>query len=69
MSVTSGQLDIMPFFSDLNELKRLAGSSAKARVELLGSHDPQGECIIPDPYYEAGTRLFEQVGVASLRVF
>nr|XP_057912184.1 low molecular weight phosphotyrosine protein phosphatase isoform X7 [Doryrhamphus excisus] len=39
--------------SNLNDLKRKANSvkNHKAKIELLGSYDPQKQLIIKDPYY------------------
>ncbi|KAJ0060856.1 hypothetical protein NL108_001721 [Boleophthalmus pectinirostris] len=39
--------------SNLSDLKRKANSvkNATARIELLGSYDPQKQLIIKDPYY------------------
>ncbi|KAH9407298.1 phosphatase [Tyrophagus putrescentiae] len=34
-------------------------ANATAKVELLGSYDPQGQLIIEDPYYESGEEGFE----------
>lgn len=36
------------FYSDL---KRLAPKNSTAKIELLGDYDPEGPCIIRDPYY------------------
>lgn len=36
---------------NISELNRLKPSGSKAKVELLGSYDPEGEKIIRDPYY------------------
>uniref|UniRef100_A0A914UP46 Low molecular weight phosphotyrosine protein phosphatase n=1 Tax=Plectus sambesii TaxID=2011161 RepID=A0A914UP46_9BILA len=47
--------------SDLTELAQKAKGAKKAHVSLLGLHDPEGERIIPDPYYESGSAMFEQV--------
>ncbi|KAK0419845.1 hypothetical protein QR680_014362 [Steinernema hermaphroditum] len=52
--------------SDLDDLYQLAGD-ATAKVELLGSYDPENVRIIPDPYYESGLRLFEVVYTQCLR--
>ncbi|XP_017562402.1 low molecular weight phosphotyrosine protein phosphatase isoform X2 [Pygocentrus nattereri] len=39
--------------SNLSDLKRKANSikNLKAKIELLGSYDPENELIIQDPYY------------------
>ncbi|CAJ0602860.1 unnamed protein product [Cylicocyclus nassatus] len=33
----------------------------KAKISLLGEYDPQGEKIVPDPFYSKGVAMFEQV--------
>jgi len=42
---------------DINEVKP---KNATAKVELLGSYDPEGELIIEDPYYQKGEKGFEK---------
>ncbi|KJH44721.1 low molecular weight phosphotyrosine protein phosphatase [Dictyocaulus viviparus] len=44
---------------DLRELEKQ--TRGKAVIQLLGSYDPQGHRIVPDPYYESGDKMFEQV--------
>lgn len=36
---------------NIDDLTSMAPADSKAKVELLGSYDPQGERIIRDPYY------------------
>ena len=36
---------------NIDDLKSMAPSQCKAKVELLGTYDPDGERIIRDPYY------------------
>ncbi len=36
---------------NIDDLKSMAPNQCKAKVELLGSYDPEGERIIRDPYY------------------
>lgn len=37
---------------NIEELNRMKGhSECRAKIELLGSYDPNGEIIIRDPYY------------------
>lgn len=43
--------------SDINEVRPRNGT---AKVELLGSYDPEGELIIEDPYYGRGEKGFEK---------
>uniref|UniRef100_A0A0K0DJA9 LMWPc domain-containing protein n=1 Tax=Angiostrongylus cantonensis TaxID=6313 RepID=A0A0K0DJA9_ANGCA len=47
--------------SDLRDLEKQ--TNGKAIVELLGKYDPQGHRTVPDPYYESGDEMFEQVGI------
>ena len=42
--------------SDINQVKP---KNATAKVELLGSYDPEGQIIIEDPYYMKGEKGFE----------
>nr|XP_057912182.1 low molecular weight phosphotyrosine protein phosphatase isoform X5 [Doryrhamphus excisus] len=51
--------------SNLNDLKRKANSvkNHKAKIELLGSYDPQKQLIIKDPYYGSDAdfeKVYEQ---------
>lgn len=36
---------------NIYELNKLKPKTCRAKVELLGSYDPNGEAIIRDPYY------------------
>uniref|UniRef100_A0A7I4YJS5 Low molecular weight phosphotyrosine protein phosphatase n=1 Tax=Haemonchus contortus TaxID=6289 RepID=A0A7I4YJS5_HAECO len=45
--------------SDLKDLEKQTES--KAEIQLLGEFDPEGNRIVPDPYYEPGEAMFEQV--------
>lgn len=36
---------------NIDDLKSMAPNQCKAKVELLGTYDPEGERIIRDPYY------------------
>lgn len=36
---------------NMEELDRIKPKEAKAKIELLGKYDPNGEIIIRDPYY------------------
>ncbi|KIH46159.1 hypothetical protein ANCDUO_23790 [Ancylostoma duodenale] len=49
--------------SNISDLESLAKETkGKAKIGLLGEYDPEGHKIVPDPYYESGTAMFEQVG-------
>ncbi|CAI4227903.1 unnamed protein product [Auanema sp. JU1783] len=52
---------------DLEEVQEAAGAKAKAKLALLGEYDPQNVKIVPDPYYEDGSAMFEQVYHQCLR--
>ncbi len=45
---------------NMDDLRRLAPVGSKAKIELLGSYDPQGQRLIRDPYY-VRTKLVRQV--------
>ncbi|XP_043472484.1 low molecular weight phosphotyrosine protein phosphatase 1-like [Leptopilina heterotoma] len=49
---------------NMEELERMKPKNAKAKLELLGKYDPEGEIIIRDPYYDSGregfVKAFEQ---------
>ncbi|XP_034934140.1 low molecular weight phosphotyrosine protein phosphatase 1-like isoform X2 [Chelonus insularis] len=38
---------------NIDELNRKKPAGSKAKIELLGSYDDQGETIIRDPYYDS----------------
>ncbi|XP_015227213.1 PREDICTED: low molecular weight phosphotyrosine protein phosphatase isoform X2 [Cyprinodon variegatus] len=54
--------------SNLSDLKRKANSvkNCRAKIELLGSYDPQNQLIIKDPYY-GSDEDFEKVYEQCLR--
>ncbi|CAN9507436.1 unnamed protein product [Ophioblennius macclurei] len=54
--------------NNLNELNRKAklAKNSQAKVELLGSYDPQKQLIIKDPYY-GSDEDFEKVYVQCVR--
>ncbi|XP_037087937.1 low molecular weight phosphotyrosine protein phosphatase-like [Pollicipes pollicipes] len=52
---------------NISELKDRAPSGSKAQVALLGMHDPEGELIIRDPYYDDGDEGFEKCYQQCLR--
>jgi len=45
---------------NMDDLRRLAPVGSKAKIELLGSYDPQGQRLIRDPYYDNGEEGFEE---------
>ncbi|KAK6747153.1 hypothetical protein RB195_000398 [Necator americanus] len=48
--------------SNISDLEDLAKQTErKAKIGLLGEYDPEGHKIVPDPYYESGDAMFEQV--------
>lgn len=49
----------------LLELKRRSGG--KAVLDYLGTYDPQGKVLIPDPYYDSDLAKFEKVYQKCLR--
>nr|XP_027195925.1 low molecular weight phosphotyrosine protein phosphatase-like [Dermatophagoides pteronyssinus] len=40
--------------SNISNIKRMSPSNSQAKIELLGSYDPEGQSIIEDPYYQGG---------------
>ncbi|KHJ92842.1 low molecular weight phosphotyrosine protein phosphatase [Oesophagostomum dentatum] len=46
--------------SDLESLAKEV-DEVKAKISLLGEYDPEGHKIVPDPFYEKGDAMFEQV--------
>lgn len=59
---------LIPFFpSDLNR-KAKSVKNCKAKIELLGSYDPQKQLIIKDPYYASISVKSEWLS-AHLRCF
>ncbi|GIX70036.1 low molecular weight phosphotyrosine protein phosphatase [Caerostris darwini] len=53
--------------NNIRDLKRLAPRNSTAKIELLGDYDPEGACIIRDPYYDDGDEGFEEVYQQCLR--
>ncbi|ORY98521.1 phosphotyrosine protein phosphatase I superfamily [Syncephalastrum racemosum] len=54
--------------SNLADLQEMAPPGSKAKIQLFGEFDPQGEKIIKDPYYggiHGFERNFQQVSRAS----
>ncbi|XP_035221179.1 low molecular weight phosphotyrosine protein phosphatase-like [Stegodyphus dumicola] len=47
--------------NNIKDLKRLAPKNSTAKIELLGDYDPEGPCIIRDPYYDDDDEGFEEV--------
>lgn len=45
---------------NMDDLKSMVPTNSKAKIELLGTYDPQGELIIRDPYYDSGEEGFEK---------
>ncbi|VDK87262.1 unnamed protein product [Onchocerca ochengi] len=53
---------------NMEDLKNLRGNEkGKAVVEYLGSYDPEGVLIVPDPFYSRGMQMFEKVYEQCLR--
>lgn len=44
---------------NMDDLKQMTPSDAKAKVLLLIKFDPQGDKTIRDPYYDSGSEGFE----------
>ncbi|KAM7286562.1 low molecular weight phosphotyrosine protein phosphatase-like [Ixodes scapularis] len=53
--------------ANMNYLTCLAPKSSKAKVELLGKYDPEGQKTIRDPYKDSGSQGFEEVYAQCLR--
>ncbi|KAF8773827.1 Low molecular weight phosphotyrosine protein like [Argiope bruennichi] len=49
------------------DIKRQAPKNCKAKILLLGDYDPEGPCIIEDPYYGVGDEGFEKVYEQCMR--
>ncbi|KAJ6221421.1 hypothetical protein RDWZM_007233 [Blomia tropicalis] len=45
---------------NIDDINSMKPKNAAAKVELLGSYDPNGEFIIEDPYYQSGEKAFEK---------
>ncbi|XP_076619323.1 low molecular weight phosphotyrosine protein phosphatase [Colletes latitarsis] len=58
--------------SNIQELNNMKPHNSTAKIELLGSYDPQGEVIIRDPYYDSNSagfhKAYEQC-VRSVKAF
>ncbi|KAM3725600.1 Low molecular weight phosphotyrosine protein phosphatase [Dirofilaria immitis] len=53
---------------NIQDLKNLRGNvKGKAVIGYLGSYDPEGILIIPDPYYSRGMQMFNKVYEQCLR--
>ncbi|XP_012284393.1 low molecular weight phosphotyrosine protein phosphatase [Orussus abietinus] len=46
--------------ANIEELNREKPRDGKAKIELLGQYDPNGETVIRDPYYDSNTTGFEK---------
>ncbi|XP_043261859.1 low molecular weight phosphotyrosine protein phosphatase-like [Colletes gigas] len=57
---------------NIKELNNMKPRNSTAKIELLGSYDPQGEVIIRDPYYDSNSvgfhKAYEQC-VRSVKTF
>lgn len=57
--------------SNVAELKSMCSlavnGEANCKIELLGKYDPQGNIIVPDPYFENDMIAFEEVYDQCLR--
>ncbi|MCP9265685.1 Low molecular weight phosphotyrosine protein phosphatase [Dirofilaria immitis] len=52
---------------NIQDLKNLRGNvKGKAVIGYLGSYDPEGILIIPDPYYSRGMQMFNKCSWTSL---
>ncbi|KAK6620732.1 hypothetical protein RUM43_011027 [Polyplax serrata] len=52
---------------NVRDLTKMAPKSCKAKIELFGEHDPKGEKIIRDPYYDTDLKGFEHVFEQCMR--
>lgn len=43
---------------NIHDLGAMAPGQCKAKIDLLGNHDPEGERIIRDPYYVSKLYIF-----------
>lgn len=43
---------------NIEDLTSKATSQSKAKIDLLGNHDPEGERIIRDPYYVSMVNVY-----------
>ncbi|KAM7283159.1 low molecular weight phosphotyrosine protein phosphatase isoform X2 [Ixodes scapularis] len=53
--------------ANMNDLTDMAPESSKAKIELLGKYDPEGQATIHDPYNDSGSQDFEEVYAQCLR--
>ncbi|KAF7990083.1 hypothetical protein HCN44_009026 [Aphidius gifuensis] len=57
---------------NIEELNQMKPAGCRAKIELLGSYDPNGEIIIRDPYYDNNSagfvKAYEQC-VRSVQAF
>ncbi|KAG0442887.1 hypothetical protein HPB47_015516 [Ixodes persulcatus] len=51
----------------MTDLTDMAPESSKAKVELLGKYDPEGQATIRDPYKDSGSQDFEEVYAQCFR--
>uniref|UniRef100_A0A3B3RXS9 Low molecular weight phosphotyrosine protein phosphatase n=1 Tax=Paramormyrops kingsleyae TaxID=1676925 RepID=A0A3B3RXS9_9TELE len=70
--VTKGDFETFDYIlcmdeSNLRDLKRKANAvkNCKAKIELLGSYDPQKQLIINDPYYVSVRALLWALGILA----
>ncbi|XP_015110325.1 low molecular weight phosphotyrosine protein phosphatase isoform X2 [Diachasma alloeum] len=61
--ITAGDFDKFDFIfgmdnNNIAELEGMQPDGSKAKIELLGSYDPNGETIIRDPYYDSDSAGF-----------
>ncbi|XP_054006679.1 low molecular weight phosphotyrosine protein phosphatase-like [Hylaeus anthracinus] len=53
--------------SNIEELNNMKPKNCTAKIELLGSYDPQGEVIIRDPYYDSDSAGFHKAYEQCIR--
>ncbi|EFN60980.1 Low molecular weight phosphotyrosine protein phosphatase [Camponotus floridanus] len=53
--------------ANIQDLNNLKPKECRAKVELLGSYDPNGEIIIRDPYFDGGSAGFQKAYEQCLR--
>ncbi|KAL6436865.1 hypothetical protein ACFW04_004914 [Cataglyphis niger] len=52
---------------NIQDINALKPKKCRAKVELLGSYDPNGEVIIRDPYYDTDSAGFQKAYEQCLR--
>ena len=52
---------------NIKDIKKEAPAGSTAKIELLGSYDPQDSSFIRDPYYDSGSQGFEVCYTRCLR--